>query len=127
MGRFSREKGKRGEREARDKLLELFDCEAHRGRQFQGSPDSPDVVSSLPGVHFEVKRTEKLSVYAAVQQAVVDSGIDDVPVVLHKSNGNPWLAIIPLDLLPQLCVSLASYARGLHDATLRQAPDQTLP
>ena len=92
-GARSRRKGKRGERE----LAALFTAEgfpATRGQQHRGGPDSPDViVPTLPGIHFEAKRTERLSLYDAVAQAKSDAG-DKLPVVGHRRNACEWLAIL---------------------------------
>lgn len=98
----SRAKGCRGEREACE-LLRSHGIEARRGQQFKGSPDSPDVVSSLEGYHIEVKRTEALSPYVAVEQAKCDAGEGERPLVLHRRNGKPWLVIMLADdVLPIL-------------------------
>jgi len=105
MGRKSKEKGKRGEGEAAKELARLFSCEARRGRQYSGGEDSPDVTHSIPGVHVEVKRTEALRLYPALEQAVGDAD-DAVPVVLHRRNNKPWLAIVRLDDLPRLATQL---------------------
>jgi len=105
MGRKSRDKGQRGEREAAAELRRLFGTDARRGRQYQGSDDAPDVISGIHGVHVEVKRAEQRRLYAAIEQAVADAG-DNIPLVLHRSNGKPWLAIVRLDDLPQLAVQL---------------------
>ncbi len=98
-GALSRSKGKRGERELAA-LLTSEGFPATRGQQHRGGPGSPDVlVSSLPGVHFEAKRTERLSLYDAVDQAKRDAG-GRLPVVAHRQNGCEWLAILSLsDLL----------------------------
>lgn len=86
-------KGKRGEREWRDELRSAG-FEARRGQQYSGSGDSPDVVCpSLPSIHFEVKRTETLSIYTAMQQAAQDAG-HKVPVVAHKRNNRQWLVVM---------------------------------
>lgn len=86
----SREKGKRGEREWRDELR-AQGYDARRGQQFSGSPDSPDVVSSLP-IHFEVKRVQALQLRAAIAQASRDA--NGKPwAVAHKWNGGEWLVI----------------------------------
>ena len=98
-------KGKRGEREAANELSRLFGCEARRGQQFSGGDDSPDVTHSIPGVHIEVKRTEALRLWEAVNQAVEDAG-ESVPMVLHRPNNRPWLAIVRLDDFPQLATQL---------------------
>ena len=105
MGAKSRRKGCRGELEAAAELRRLFRVEAHRGRQFSGSAESPDVRTAISGVHFEVKRKESLRLYSALQQAVADAG-ENVPVVLHRTNCHPWVAILRLDDLPRLAVQL---------------------
>jgi hypothetical protein len=114
MGKInSRTKGKVGERQAAAELNRLFPgCEARRGVQYTGSPGSPDVVTELPGVHLEIKRCEKLSIYKAVEQATSDAGKADIPVVLHRQNGKDWLCICRLDDLPQLAVRLYLNAAG---------------
>jgi hypothetical protein len=105
MGLFSRNKGKRGEREAAAEIRRLFGVEARRGCQYQGTDDSPDIRTAIHDVHFEVKRVESFRLYDAVERAAADAGAR-VPVVLHKVNRKPWLAIVPLEHLPRLAVQL---------------------
>ena len=105
MGLRSRNKGKRGEREAAAEIRRLFRTEARRGRQFAGGDESPDIVTAIEGVHFEVKRCECFRLYGALEQARRDGG-EQVPVVLHRQNGRPWVAIVELDQLPRLAVQL---------------------
>jgi hypothetical protein len=105
MGAKSKRKGKRGELEAAAELRQLFRVEARRGRQYQGCDDAPDVRTEIAGVHFEVKRTEVLRLHEALDQAITDAG-ENVPVVLHRANNRPWLAIVRLDDLPKLAVQL---------------------
>ena len=100
------DKGKRGEREAAREIARVLGVEARRGQQFAGGPDSPDVVHGLDGVHFEVKRTEKLHLWPAIEQAVADA-MGSVPVVLHRPNNHPWVAILRLDDLPRLAELIA--------------------
>jgi hypothetical protein len=84
------QKGKRGERAWRDELV-AHGYDARRGRQFSGSPDSPDVIChQLSGFHFEVKAVERLNVNEAMAQAIDDAG-DKIPVVAHKRNRSEWL------------------------------------
>jgi len=93
MGKInSRAKGCRGEREFAN-LLKAAGHEARRGQQFAGGNDSPDVVTSLP-YHFEVKRTEALSLYKAMAQAKRDAVRGKPPVVAHKRNGEEWLVVL---------------------------------
>lgn len=94
MGKAEREKGKRGEREVSQILRENGYEDAHRGVQYQGGPESPDVVG-MPGVHIEVKRTERPRIYEYMEQAEGDADEDEVPVVVHRQNGKKWLAILP--------------------------------
>ena len=101
----SRVKGCRGEREACE-VLRSFGIKARRGQQFSGSPDSPDVVSSLEGWHIEVKRVESFNAYKALEQAVADGG-GARPLVMHKKNGKPWLVVcLAQDVLPLLAGSV---------------------
>jgi len=94
MARMSRNKGKRGEREVANILRDLgFDT--RRGVQFQGGPDSPDVVG-ISGVHLEVKYQERESVRAWMDQAEQDAS-DNVPAVVHRKNGTRWLLTIRLE------------------------------
>lgn len=101
----SRQKGAVGEREFAALLREWGYDEARRGVQFKGGPDSQDV-HGVPGIHFEVKRTEKLQLYAAVDQARRDAAGKAMPVVAHRCNGNKgprtgcrgdWLFVLGAD------------------------------
>ena len=97
MGKLSRAKGARGERELAAKLRELGIEDAYRSRQYCGSASSADVLG-IPGVHAEVKRCEKLSVYTAYEQAIRDAaGAEDIPVVFHRRNNKPWLVIMSIE------------------------------
>lgn len=91
MGKTSREKGKRGEREVAA-LLREYGYDAKRGVQYQGGPQSPDV-TGLPGIHIEVKRTERLHLWDALVQSRADAGTD-IPVVFHRANDCPWVVIM---------------------------------
>ena len=97
----SNSKGKRGELEFAHALTDMG-IQARRGQQFSGSPDSPDVVTDLKGVHFEVKRCESLSLYKALAQAEDECG-DSLPVVAHRRNNKPWLVCVKLDDLLAFC------------------------
>lgn len=94
-GKMSRNKGAAGEREWRDVLRTAFNCpDAHRGCQHSGGPDSPDVAKGIAGTHVEVKRTETLSLYPAMQQAIDDAGEGVVPYVAHRRNKKDWLVVV---------------------------------
>ena len=93
MARKSREKGKRGERDAAQFLREHGYMDAKRGQQYHGGPDSPDVLG-VPGLHIEVKRTETLQLYKALEQAQQDASGIEFPVVMHRRNARKWVCIL---------------------------------
>jgi len=92
MGRMSRDKGKRGEREAAA-LFRQYGFDARRGVQYHGGPDSPDV-TGVPGLHIEVKRVERLALYDALDQARRDAGPEEIPVVVHRKNDCRWVVVL---------------------------------
>lgn len=102
MGKMSKRKGAAGELEAARKLNEVLGTAFHRGRQYHGGPESPDLAGDLPGLHVEVKRTEKLRLWDAVAQASADAGTGQVPVVMHRANHKPWVLIVAVDDLIRL-------------------------
>lgn len=89
----SKAKGASGEREAANWLKERG-AAARRGVQYQGGPDSPDLVHDIPNVHIEVKRTERLRVYEFMEQAKSEAPAGSTPVVLHRQNGQKWVVIL---------------------------------
>jgi len=105
MSAMQRRKGQVGECELARELNRLFGTEAHRGRQYHGRDDAPDV-AGMPGVHPEVKRCEALRLYPAMDQCVADCGDEEVPVVFHRRNNRDWLAVVRLDDLPALVTKL---------------------
>jgi hypothetical protein len=105
MGAKSKRKGKRGELEAAAEIERLFHVDACRGRQYCGSDDAPDIRTAIEQVHFEIKRVEALRLHEALEQAIADAG-DNIPVVLHRANKKPWVAIVRLDDLPRLAIQL---------------------
>jgi len=112
----SRQKGARGEREAAKALAETFGCDARRGCQFSGGKDSPDVATSITGVHIEVKRVERLNIHEAIDQAKRDAG-SNIPCVMHRRNNTEWLLTVRLtdakDFIARLDASIAAEDEGL--------------
>ena len=96
MGKInSRQKGARGERELSHKLNE-YGYECRRGQQYSGSNGDADVVG-LPGIHIECKRVESLNVEKALQQSISDAREKEIPVVMHRKNGEQWKVTMTLD------------------------------
>lgn len=95
MGKSSREKGKRGERELASILREEYGWDCRRGQQFSGANGDADVVG-LPYIHIECKRVEKLNIYDAIDQSRRDAKPDELPAVFHRKNNCDWLVTMRL-------------------------------
>ena len=90
------EKGKAGEREF---AKYLRDCgfEARRGQQHKGGTDSPDVITDMRRIQWEVKRRQAFNLPEAVAKLITETDFTDIPVVAHRKNRKPWLATLPMD------------------------------
>lgn len=95
-GKFSRAKGKRGEREWVT-WLKAHGMEARRTAQVCGSSGEAADVVGLPGIHQEVKNVERLNLRKAIEQAEHDAGQHFkktgepvLPVVIHKVPRKGW-------------------------------------
>ncbi len=103
MAKNSKRKGKNGELELVRKLRECG-YETRRSVQYNGKEEEgqADLVG-LPHIHIECKRTERLNLYEAMNQAKRDSeGKGEIPVVFHRKNNCEWLAILTLEDLMKL-------------------------
>lgn len=85
----SRSKGSRGEKEAASKFRE-YGYDVHRTAQRTGMTGLADI-EGAPGLHIEVKRRERLDLYAAIAQAVRDHKDGTRPVVMWRKNDAEWL------------------------------------
>lgn len=95
MGKTSRDKGKRGERELACKLRE-HGFDTRRGQQFCGASGDADVIG-LDGIHIECKRTESFRLWDALAQSRADAREGEFPVVMHRKNACEWVVVQPLD------------------------------
>ena len=100
MGKLSRNKGKRYERELANYLSDNG-FPSRRGQQFSGGGDSPDVVSEEFPFHIEAKRTERLMLDDAMTQSIRDAG-DKPPCVIHRKNNSESMFTCRLDDLVAL-------------------------
>ena len=95
MSRASQRKGRGGE-------LEL--CRILNDAGFPVSPGAPvsygqtPDLTGLPGIHIEVKRTERLNLNTAMAQAQRDALFfqDGAPAVFHRQNRRPWMVTMKL-------------------------------
>ena len=87
MGRMSRDKGARAERELA-KILTRYGIGCRRGQVFNKEPD----IVGVDGIHVEVKRTEKPEFAAYMKQAAEASEKkkDGIPVVFWRPSRHPW-------------------------------------
>jgi hypothetical protein len=90
------QKGKRGEREARDVWREEG-FTARREQQYCGNTgDARDIrVLELPDLHIESKRVEAGNPYKWLAQAERDAKPGTLPVVQHKRNHHETIFILP--------------------------------
>lgn len=95
MGKSSTMKGKRGEQEVAA-ILRGYGYDVHRGGvdSYGSLPD----VYGVPGLHFEIKRVERLNVPEAMKQSIRDSEIfsDGTPVLCHRRDREEWLVTLRL-------------------------------
>lgn len=96
MGKTSQVKGRAGEQELA-RLLRSHGYEIERGGCLSFG-ERPDLMG-LPGIHVEVKRTERLNLDAAMAQSVRDAARfgDGAPAVFHRRNRQPWMVTMRLD------------------------------
>lgn len=92
MGKKSRDKGYRGERELLNILCDVYGYSVKRGRFMEGMPD----LYGLWGIHIECKRHEKLEIPSWYKQSLVDSKRfnNGIPTVFHRKNGEKWLVTL---------------------------------
>ncbi len=94
MGRTSQRKGSNGEKELVGLLQNAGYTDVIQPPQptYGKRPD----VEGLDGVHIEVKRKERISLYEAMEQAQADAlkFRDGVPCVFHRRNRKPWLVVM---------------------------------
>ena len=90
MGKLSRNKGKRGEREVA-KLLSDAGFPAYRAVQYKGTAGSADVTcpSLNDRFHIEVKRVEERRGPTWIAQAKEDAP-DLIPLIFLKQSRKPW-------------------------------------
>lgn len=93
-GRSSRTKGAVAERSVAKILDEYGFDGARNGRN---GITSEDVVHSLPLVHVEVKRCEKIAIPAWLRQAEGDAPEGHTPAVVFRKSREPWRIIVPFD------------------------------
>lgn len=99
MGLRSRQKGKVGEREARDAARKhLGATEVVRAAQVNGA-FSADLIGLHPNLHVEVKRIKRIPATDFMLQAEQDAKPKQVPIVLFREDGggvDDWILMVRL-------------------------------
>lgn len=90
----NRERGKRGEREARDAWNQHIAPGAIRSAQANGK-ESADLLGT-GGIHVEVKKRRKIAVQSFMDQAVRDCA-GKVPVVLMRQDRGGWMLMVRIE------------------------------
>ena len=101
----SRQKGAAGEREFA-KVLRDAGFEAKRGQQHKGGVDSPDVITNMKGLQWEVKRVQALNLHAAMVKLKTETDFMDYPVIAHRKNDTSWLATLPMGDFLRMYIAL---------------------
>lgn len=117
MGKPSRDKGARGEREVAT-LFRAHGFPVNRTPNSGGLAILGDLTGAV-GLHVEVKRAETLRVPDWIRQAHEEAGDGETPVVVFRTNGGPgaevlgsWHAILPLDALLELLQTVETFAEA---------------
>jgi hypothetical protein len=115
MGKASRDKGKRGEREARDQVKEHWNSpECVRTAQVSGK-FSGDLMGGPKGLHLEVKRYRRIVSADFMKQAADDAQEGEVPVVLSREDGGDWLVTFRIQDTDELLRRLRATIRIEED------------
>lgn len=95
-GRASRNKGARGENELAALLSDELGFVVKRklGQARDGGDDI-----QVGKYRLEVKRREALRLDDWCQQIEMAAGPSEWPVVVYRRNGQPWRAVVPIELL----------------------------
>ena len=95
MRKNSRAKGKRGELEwvrvCKFEGFSAFRGAQHCGKNLVTGDAAPDVVVPDLGLHYEVKRVEKLNLADALAQAKADANDGELAAVAHRKNNGGWM------------------------------------
>lgn len=122
MGKMSREKGKRFEREIASKLKEYGYDDARRTAQYCGNTGDASDVVGLDGIHIEAKHQEKIMIYDWMAQAINDSseeGKGNIPAVFFRKNYCETLVCMRFDDFMKLYKEYELYLNEQKDVTLQ--------
>lgn len=96
----SRNKGKNGELEFA-KVLKALGISARRSQQYAGADGTADLVTGVPGTHWEVKRRRSIGAVRFMDQAQRDARPGDLPIVALREDRGSWLIMLEAKDLPE--------------------------
>jgi len=125
----SRQKGKRGELEARDAVRQHWaapDC--IRAAQVCGKFGA-DLLYALPSGHVEVKRYKSIKAFDFYEQAQRDAKSGEIPVVVMREDGAcHWLVMFSIeDSLKFALAVLENFERNRYSNEQQGTPDSRDP
>jgi hypothetical protein len=112
MGKASRDKGKRGELEARDMFRKYWGsvtCE--RTGQTSGKVGQ-DLVRAFPGWHVEIKRIRRIGAVRYDDQAREDSKGSPRRLVVMREDRGEWLLMLPFTSAKEFAQDLIEHLGG---------------
>ena len=93
----SKQKGKNGELEI-CRILKKHGFDVRRSVQYNGkAEDGLGDIVGLDGIHAEIKRVEALNLSKAMEQSQRDAKDDEIPMVFHRKNREPWYVTMKLE------------------------------
>ena len=93
MSNHQRQKGKAGEREFA-KILREMGFEARRSKQYSGEGGTADLITSISGLHIEVKRRTKIGAARFMDQAERDRLDSDIPLIAMREDRGEWHVMV---------------------------------
>jgi len=102
VGKHSRQKGKRGEREAAAQIAHHWGAVgARRTVQFCGRAGDADL-TGVPGIHVECKRYSRIAALDFLEQAELDATPGAVPVVVMREDcATEWTVMLRVSQAPE--------------------------
>jgi len=68
--------------------------EARRSKQYSGEGGTADLVTSIPGLHVEVKRRTKIGAARFMEQADRDRLDSDIPLIAMREDRGEWHVVL---------------------------------
>ena len=99
MGKFSRDKGKRGELDW-SHYCQRQGYEVTRTAQNRGKTGAAGDCEGLPHLHQDVKFVERLNIREALAQSERDARAEhkgNIPIVAHRRSREPWAITMKAD------------------------------